>query len=269
VVRHQDGDSDSEWLLELCKVERRADDADDKAADEFLDYLLEHHRPSGPRDSGPSVPVVPLRQPAPGPLLPQLLGPFCHSSWAPLATVPGPCLPLPQPAPGRFLPRSWDELVRFATAPGPLLPVAVPAGHVVIRSLPQAQDGNHHSVFAHCCRQLAAWFAAIGPIVFKVGIAADPGHRFWNPEFGYETERAWHFMDVVWSGPANESRQLEIDLISAFRGLPGCRNVSAGGDGVRPDRKHLCFTYLVVAECGHGLPLGRAWAKRRRLMASG
>ena len=77
VVRHQDGDSDSEWLLELCKVERRADDADDKAADEFLDYLLEHHRPSGPRDSGPSVPVVPLRQPAPGPLLPQLLGPSC------------------------------------------------------------------------------------------------------------------------------------------------------------------------------------------------
>ena len=109
------------------------------------------------------------------------------------------------------------------------MPVAVPAGHVVIRSLPQAQDGNHHSAFAHCCRQLAAWFAAIGPIVFKVGIAADPDHRFWNPEFGYETERAWHFMDVVWSGPANESRQLEIDLISAFRGLPGCRNVSAGG----------------------------------------
>ena len=40
--------------------------------------------------------------------------------------------------------------------------------------------------------------------------AMDPDHRFWNPEFGYETERTWHFMDVVWSGPANGSRQLEI-----------------------------------------------------------
>lgn len=69
----------------------------------------------------------------------------------------------------------------------------------------------------------------MGPIVFNVGIDADPYHRFWNPEFGYETEQALHFMDVVWSGPANESRHLEINLISALRGLPGCRNASAGG----------------------------------------
>ena len=82
----QAGESDSEWLLELCKVERRADDADDKAADEFLDYLLEPHRPSGPRDSGPSVPVVPLHQPAPGPLPATAPGP-------PSATAPGPLLP--------------------------------------------------------------------------------------------------------------------------------------------------------------------------------
>ena len=50
----------------------------------------------------------------------------------------------------------------------------------------------------------------MGPIVFKVGIAADPDHRFWNPEFGYETERTWHFMDVVWPGPANESRRWRL-----------------------------------------------------------
>ena len=91
---------------------------------------------------------------------------------------------------------------------------------------------------------MAAWFAAIGPIVFKVGIGADPDHRFWNPEFGYEAERTWHFMDVVWCGPANECRQLEIDvwcgpanecrqleiyLIYALRGLPGCRTLVQGG----------------------------------------
>ena len=87
MVRHQDGDSDSEWLLELCKVERRADDADDKAADEFLDYLLEHHRPSGPRDSGPTVPVVRLQQPALGPHPDSRLVESCRLA-------------------GRFLPRS-------------------------------------------------------------------------------------------------------------------------------------------------------------------
>ena len=115
---------------------------------------------------------------------------------------------------------------------------------------------------------MADCLAAVGPIVFKVGIAADPDHRFWNPELGDEIERTWHFMDVVWSGPANESRNLEINLISALRGLPGCRNVRAGGDGVRPDRKHLSFTFLVVAECGHWSPLDRSWAEIRRLSVS-
>ena len=177
--------SNSEWLLELCMVERRADY---EAADEFLNYLMEYHRPSGPRDSGSSILVVPLHQPALGPHPDSRLVEGCRLA-------------------GRFLPQSWDELVRFATALGPLLPVAIRAGHVAIRSLPQARDGNHHTAFAHCCRQLAAWFAAIGPIVLKVGIAADPGHRFWNPEFGYETERTWHFMDVVWPGPAIECRR--------------------------------------------------------------
>ena len=171
---------------------------------------MEPHRPSGPRDSGPIVPVVRLQQPALGPHPDSRLVESCRLA-------------------GRFLPRLWDELVRFATARGPLLPVSVLAGHVVIRSLPQAQYGNHNIAFVHCCRKLAAWFAAVGPIVFKVGIAGDPDHRFWNPEFGYEIERTWHFMDVVWSGPANECRQLEIDLMYTIRGLPGCRNVSAGG----------------------------------------
>ena len=60
----QASDSDSEWLLELCLVGRRADY---KAADEFLNHLMEPHRPSGPRDSGPIVFVVLLQQPALGP----------------------------------------------------------------------------------------------------------------------------------------------------------------------------------------------------------
>ena len=61
----QASDSDSEWLLELCMVERRGDY---KAADEFLSYLMEPHRPSGPRGSGPTVLVVPLQHALSGPI---------------------------------------------------------------------------------------------------------------------------------------------------------------------------------------------------------
>ena len=97
-------------------------------------------------------------------------------------------------------------------------------------------------------------------MVFKVGIAADPDHRFWNPEFGYHTERTWLLMEVLWQSPANQMRNLEVSVISAVQSLPGCRNESPGGEGVRADRVHECFLYIVVAPCGHGMGLEHAWS---------
>jgi hypothetical protein len=103
----------------------------------------------------------------------------------------------------------------------------------------------------------------LGPIIFKVGIAADPDHPFWNREYGYDSEREWHFMEVQGRGPANQMRKLEISLIAGLGGLPGCRTEAAGGEGVRPDRVHTCFQYMVVAPCGAGIGQQRAWAMLR------
>ena len=116
------------------------------------------------------------------------------------------------------------------------------------------------SAFGHASRRLATWHTVLGPMVFKVGIAADPDHRFWNPEFGYHTERTWLLMEVLWQGPANQMRNLEVCVIDAVQSLPGCRNESPGGEGVRADRVHECFLYIVVAPCGHGMGLEHAWS---------
>jgi hypothetical protein len=164
--------------------------------------------------------------------------------------------------------RSWDEFVSFAQALGPLPTVLpLPDRHIVLWQ--QAPVDAEFSAFAYGCRRLAAWYQALGPIIFKVGIAADPDHRFWNREYGYDSEREWHFMEVQGRGPANEMRKLEINLIAGLGGLPGCRNESPGGEGVHPDRVHTCFQYMVVAPCGAGIGLQRAWAMLRDAAPSG
>jgi hypothetical protein len=158
--------------------------------------------------------------------------------------------------------QTWDEFVLFAGALGPLPPVApLPDRHTVLWQL--APVDAEFSAFAYGCRRLAAWYQALGPIIFKVGIAADPDHRFWNREYGYDSEREWHFMEVQGRGPANQMRKLEISLIAGLGGLPGCRNEAAGGEGVHPDRVHTCFQYMVVAPCGTGIGQQRAWAMLR------
>ena len=164
-----------------------------------------------------------------------------------------------EPGPRR---QTWDEFVLFAQALGPLPPVApLPDRHTVLWQL--APVDVELSAFAYGCRRLAAWYLALGPIIFKVGIAADPDHRFWNREYGYDSEREWHFMEVQGRGPANQMRNLEISLIAGLGGLPGCRNEAAGGEGVHPDRVHTCFQYMVVAPCGAGIGQQRAWAMLR------
>ena len=155
--------------------------------------------------------------------------------------------------------RTWDEFVLFSQSLGHLpAGITIPDRHCVLWQLPL--DELEFSTFMYAYRRLAAWYLALGPIIFKVGIAADPGHRFWNREFGYDTEKEWHFMEVQCRGPANQMRDLEISLIAGLGGLPGCRNQAAGGDGVRPDRVHTTFQYMVIAPCGPGIGLHRAWS---------
>ena len=112
---------------------------------------------------------------------------------------------------------------------------------------------------------LAAWLDAMGPAIFKCGIAADPMDRYFNATHGYVLEDRWHFMHVFWQGPADRCRQVEIDFIAMTKGVEGCCNEKDGGDGVRADRTYECFVYLVLASAGHGISL----KKSRRLLQQG
>jgi hypothetical protein len=154
--------------------------------------------------------------------------------------------------------RYWDEFVLFAESVGPLPALTPPDRHAVRWELPT--DEPEFSAVVHATRRLAAWYSSMKPIIFKIGIAAEPEHRFWNPEFGYHWEREWHFMEVQSRGPAQEMRKLETSLISSLGRLDGCRNVKPGGEGVRADRTHICFQYMVVASCASGLGQQKDWS---------
>jgi hypothetical protein len=117
--------------------------------------------------------------------------------------------------------------------------------------------------FDYAVSRLLMWRNLIGPIIFKIGIAAEPSHRFNNLEYGYRREGIWQFMDVVLCGSARVCRQWEIDLIFALQSFAGCYNVKPGGEGVGKERTYICYLYIVVCDAGSG-PLSAA-VKRRRL----
>ena len=273
---------------------RRLDGAEASDEEAWLQELPTAHRPSAAltavsaptRSTGPVVPSVASTCPAESSTGPEVAsavpgiastGPAVASTGSAVAST-GPALASTGPAVAptgrsRALRRravmepgprrqTWDEFVLFAQALGPVPPVApLPDRHSVLWQL--APVDVELSAFAYGCRRLAAWYQALGPIIFKVGIAADPDHRFWNREYGYDSEREWHFMEVQGRGPANQMRNLEISLIAGLGGLPGCRNEAAGGEGAHPDRVHTCFQYMVVAPRGAGIGQQRAWAMLR------
>ena len=115
----------------------------------------------------------------------------------------------------------------------------------------------------HVASRLCMWRRLLGAIAFKIGIAADPQERYHHPVHGYAMDGVWHFMDVVLEGPAQLCRQMERSLISACRGIQGCHNEAPGGEGVSPNRTHMCRVYVVVAGAGTGVGLAIAVAQRR------
>ena len=86
----------------------------------------------------------------------------------------------------------------------------------------------------------------LGPLAFKIGMAADPELRYHNDVFGYVLDRVWQFMVVLLAGDAQACRWGERVLIAALRGIAGCHNASLGGEGVSSQRTHECFVYAVV-----------------------
>ena len=116
--------------------------------------------------------------------------------------------------------------------------------------------------YLHCLRRFLCWRIRFGPMAFEIGIASDPHHRYHNDEHGYKHEGIWHFMEVMARDSAQECCMLERWLIHTLKAFPGCQNIRAGGDGVRADRTHTCFVYMVVAAAGTGRSLASARGAR-------
>jgi hypothetical protein len=286
-VRSESGEEEG-WLMELVSGHRGEQSQVDapriESSDEedWLVELIMCHRSGELQvdEEEPEIPEEPLQQvdtpriEGPGSRVPhmaEVASGGCERGGGEIAacgSIGPPQQAIVVDVAGRRLDPPWrnrEDMVRFASSLGIVRTVEPPRGNAVVWYLPPAAP--MFSNFEHCVRCLVAWMVKLGPLAFKIGIAADPTERWTNSAFGYLHDRQWHVMEVCWRGPANICRALEIDLIAATRGISGCYNDSPGGEGVRPDRAHMCFVYLVCAAAGTGMSLGKAWELRARQTA--
>ena len=102
---------------------------------------------------------------------------------------------------------------------------------------------------------------SLGVFTFKIGISLDPRHR-WAM---YQKEEMWLCMEVMHEGNPEECRQLEMELISKLRNIPGCYNLAPGGEGISAGcAEGVCFCYAVYATAGDGVGVHQAWLARKR-----
>ena len=110
-----------------------------------------------------------------------------------------------------------------------------------------SQPRTVSQVVDHCYRHIHRRLTSMGIVVFKIGVAVDPGDRFNNPSFGY-THEGYMFMDVLWRGAPRDCALLEDTLIQLFKTQSGCRNVNPGG-GV--STQTTCSTSLFCTSSLH------------------
>ena len=165
-----------------------------------------------------------------------------------------------------------EEAVRSKFGFGPLEEAHYPRQDQLLWALCGAhcsagRSGWREATYVHCLRRFLSWRICLGPMAFKIGIAGDPNHRYHNDEFGYKHEGIWHFMEIMARETVQECRWLERKLIRTLKVFPGCQNILPGGEGVRADRTHTSFVYMVAAAAGAGRSL--ASARRARMVAEG
>ena len=131
-------------------------------------------------------------------------------------------------------------------------------------TLALSQPGSVSQVVDHCSLHIHHRLTSMGIVVFKIGVAANPGHRFNNPRFGYAHE-GYMFMDVLFRGSPRDCALLEDTLIALFKIQRGCRNVNPGGGGINVDNtSYQSHLYVVFAPCGDGIGLVAAKRKRQQ-----
>ena len=217
--------SDEQWLEDLCRVRRHVEAADDKSKKvETVDDKRNKVETADDKSKKVSIDTV---------MLP----------WERLAE--------------KAENLSQNDIIDFLAAAGeiPLPHVAwPPMNSIITESLVRSVN------FEYCLSRWAAWQRAHGWLLtFKVGIAFDYDHRWWNKKFGYVAERRWHFMDVMCSDESKNIRDLEFQLVRCLKHFPGCQNDADGGGGISPNTPGTCHCYMVFAKAGDGVGLEIAW----------
>ena len=137
------------------------------------------------------------------------------------------------------LPRLQDEI----------LPQLLDSGYCNVKltfEIPKNPRASASHVMRHV-ENAVSKLSCKHPAVFKIGISANPVLRWNHTVYGYARCRRekWQGMKVIAvTAHSFSAALLESVLISKFRGTPGCRNESPGGETANPgDGPH--FTYVV------------------------
>lgn len=244
-------DSDEEWLLELLQPEpppkRCRISDDDVEASQFLDELLISY------SSARTCPALPAALPVMTAALPprRAAMPCPRVAVRPALELGGELaiwlrgLPLESIAPiwpaSPARPADRITVVSNIVQPSATsLPPQQAAVPKVVFRLPQSSNAG--AILSHAT-QLVHNIIRQGPTIFKIGITADPAHRWGNDRYGYQHDRDEYQQMLVFSeADSAGAAMLEASLIKTFKQISGCRNTAPGGESVR----HGCTTYTYI-----------------------
>ena len=241
---HASDSSDDVWLDEICRAPRRI--LHMTASDEAWAETLCRSTPSHLQSHGGASPCPPFDGP--------------YTSLLELRSQVAVYMHLPEPV---WLEPEQDAIIDDAISQNFGGPSPVSGGPSLV--------SGESAFIAKCCWRFAAWSQVLQDLfVFKIGIAHDPVHRWWNEEFGYNKDQIWMFMDVMHAGSAAQCCWLEKALIFRLGSIPGCHNASGGGEGISAvssaagGESSSCHCYIVYAPAGSGVGLRAAFLARKR-----
>ena len=243
-------DSDEEWLQELLapapKRPRTTSD-DDTANLHFLHELLNIRKST----------IIPVATTMPAFHAERLAAPLALPTMRPALPTVRPALPTVRPAVPSDRNVPVDHIsntvsVKPKKFDGPTSTLLETKVSKVSLSKPQSfakvvfkvsPSSNSGAILDHA-EKIVQGIIRQGPTIFKIGITADPSHRWENKRYGYQHDRdKYQQMVVLSEADSAGAAMLEASLIKTFKNRDGCRNAAPGGEGVR----HGCliYTYLV------------------------
>ena len=269
-------DSDEAWLRNLCRPRQRARELHARKSDE--EWLLDLCRDSGNSEcKSPEQLEKLLDDGTSPPRWPGLSSSTGGAASREVARVARTLMPSDEDMPGGRDALAMNGASAMPELDGPWSALELLTSALIAVGCPQTpkrQVPAQDTLLVSCDEgdvlwtpvQKCLWLFAmrgmsLGVFTFKIGISLDPRHR-WAM---YQKEEMWLCMEVMHEGNPEECRQLEMELISKLRNIPGCYNLAPGGEGISAGcAEGVCFCYAVYATAGDGVGVHQAWLARKR-----